>query len=203
MYFANPSTPQVRAAMTAGQLGQMVTPEQGNRLVAGVPWIMDNGCFSKRWEPRRYFDFLDRAAGTPGCVFAVVPDVVADASGTNRLWGSWHMGLMRRGFRTAYVLQDGATAIPRWCDAVFIGGSTEWKLSDQARELVQLAKRNGLWVHMGRVNSLRRLRIAAAFGCDSADGTFIAFAPDKNLPRMLNWVRTVELERADAVRGAR
>ena len=29
----------------------------------------------------------------------------------------------------------------------------------------------GKWVHMGRVNSTRRIRYAASIGCDSVDGT--------------------------------
>lgn len=196
LYLANPTTPIVRDAMAAGQLGQIITPNQGNRIMPGVPWALDNGCFSNVWTPSRYFDVLDKHQNTPGCLFAVVPDVVADASGTNRRWGGWHLGLMRRGYPTAYVLQDGATSIPRWCDAVFIGGSTEWKLGDDARRLVELAKRHGKWVHMGRVNSLKRLTYAASIGCDSADGTFCTFKPAYNLPRMVRWVDQVNTLRA-------
>jgi len=39
-------------------------------------------------------------------------------------------------------------------------------------------------MYMGRVNSLRRMRLAEWFGAESADGTFIAQAPDKNLARV-------------------
>lgn len=67
----------------------------------------------------------------------------------------------------------------------------EWKLGPVARALTFEAKRRGKWVHMGRVNSLKRLRYAAAIGCDSADGTFVAFGPDANLPRVLGWLRDV------------
>ena len=49
------------------------------------------------------------------------------------------------------------------------------------------AKRRGKQVHMGRVNSARRYRYAEAIGCDSADGTYIAFGPDVNLPKVLAW----------------
>jgi hypothetical protein len=42
---------------------------------------------------------------------------------------------------------------------------------------------------MGRVNSLRRHRYAAAIGCDSADGTYLTRGPDENLPKLLGWVR--------------
>jgi hypothetical protein len=41
---------------------------------------------------------------------------------------------------------------------------------------------------MGRVNSLRRLRYAADIGCDSVDGTYLAFGPDQNLPTLLTWI---------------
>ncbi len=32
-------------------------------------------------------------------------------------------------------------------------------------------------------------RYAAAIGCDSADGTYLTFGPDVNLPRLLSWTR--------------
>jgi hypothetical protein len=189
MYFTPPVL-ITQPRIAAGELGQMVTPNQGNRVVEGARWIFDNGKFSsKGWTPERYFAALDKHAGTPGCVFAVVPDVVAEASGTNKLWGKWHLGLMRRGYPTAYVIQDGATSIPRWCDAIFIGGSDEFKLGREARILTALAKRHGKWVHMGRVNSYKRLAYAAEIGCDSADGTFITFKPAENLARVDEWYR--------------
>jgi hypothetical protein len=75
---------------------------------------------------------------------------------------------------------------------LFIGGSTTWKLSPNVEALVSTAKRHGKWVHMGRVNSGVRLRHAANIGCDSADGTFVAFGPDKNIPRVKSWLDALE-----------
>lgn len=49
---------------------------------------------------------------------------------------------------------------------------------------------------MGRVNSLRRLRLAQAMGCDSADGTYLAYGPDRNLPRLLGWLREINCQGA-------
>ena len=43
---------------------------------------------------------------------------------------------------------------------------------------------------MGRVNSERRYRYAADIGCDSADGTYLTFGPDQNLPRLMAWIRS-------------
>ena len=58
------------------------------------------------------------------------------------------------------------------------------------------AKAHGKWVHMGRVNSLKRLQYAAAIGCDSADGTYLTFGPAKNLPRLLGWLAEVNNQAA-------
>lgn len=177
--------------MTKGLLGQMVTPEQGNRVVSGARWALDNGCFSSRWTPERWLAALERHQDTPGCLWAVVPDVVADAVATNAMWCRWLPAVHRHGYDAAYVLQDGCTGIPSDASAVFVGGTTAWKLGPAARALVCQAKRAGLWTHMGRVNSLRRLRYAQAIGCDSADGTYLAFGPNANLPALLGWLRSV------------
>ncbi len=80
-------------------------------------------------------------------------------------------------------------------DALFVGGSTEWKLSGSARELVREARARGKSTHMGRVNSLRRLRYAESIGCDSADGTYLIFGPDVNLPRLLGWLGVLGTQR--------
>lgn len=69
---------------------------------------------------------------------------------------------------------------------------TDWKLGLAARQLVAEAKARGKWVHMGRVNSEKRFRYAAAIGCDSVDGTYLKAGPDVNLPHVLAWVRGVE-----------
>jgi hypothetical protein len=39
---------------------------------------------------------------------------------------------------------------------------------------------------------LRRLRYATSIGCHSADGTFLAFGPDRNLPRLLGWLTEID-----------
>jgi hypothetical protein len=167
----------------------MVTPDSGNRVVPGGRWALDNGCFSQRWTPDRWRAELGRHQETPGCLFAVVPDVVADAAATDALWLAWAATVAGLGYRPAYVGQNGCTGIPADAGAFFLGGDTEWKLGPEARILAGEAKRRGLWLHCGRVNSLRRLRYAADLGCDSVDGTFLAFAPDHNIARLLPWIR--------------
>lgn len=65
---------------------------------------------------------------------------------------------------------------------------TEWKVGTMAAAVTAEAKRRGKWVHMGRVNSEDRLTRAREMGCDSADGTYLAFGPDVNLPILLGWL---------------
>lgn len=190
MFLATASGPTVQQAIAHGRLAQMVTPDAGNRLVDGARWALDNGCFSDRWTPERWSATLDQHADRAAdCLWAVVPDVVADAEATDRMWARWWSAPMRRGYRLAYVAQNGCRYIPAGASAVFLGGTTEWKLGPEARAVAALAKRLGKWLHMGRVNSLRRLRYAASIGCDSVDGTFLAYGPDRNLPTLLRWLR--------------
>lgn len=158
IYLATASGPGVCEAIAAGRLGQLVTPNAGNKPIPGACWALDNGCFSDRWTPERWSNTLDRYADTPGCLWATVPDVVGDAEATAVMWRRWWSAPMRRGYRSAWVAQDGAWYIPAGARAVFIGGTTLWKLGADARAFVQTAKARGCWVHMGRVNTLRRLR---------------------------------------------
>jgi hypothetical protein len=101
--------------------------------------------------------------------------------------------------KPAFVIQNGATPdeVPfDQAEAIFIGGSTEWKLSEAAREIVVEAKHRGLWVHMGRVNSVRRLQIASEWGCDSVDGTYLAFAPDTNAHKLVDMMQEVRMQQS-------
>lgn len=158
-------------------------------------WAADNGCFNQgdAFDLDSFLTWLDRhAAFVPTCLFAVAPDVVADAEATLRRSGPAFGKIRALGYPVAFVAQDGLERdelrerIP-WqaFDCLFIGGTTEWKLSQHAMSLVQEAKRRGKRVHMGRVNSGRRLTTAIVWGCDSADGTMLTWRTDVYLPRLV------------------
>jgi hypothetical protein len=90
------------------------------------------------------------------------------------------------GLPVGFVSQDGLLDenIP-WdeIEAFFIGGSTEWKMSDQAAKQAREAKHRGKWLHMGRVNSQQRMKYAKAIGCDSVDGTSRSWWKDVYIKR--------------------
>lgn len=190
--------------MSAGRIGCMTTPAQGNRIPAGARYACDNGKFGKGWPgAARWFEWLADtvdAYGADRCLWAVAPDVPTDARATLAESLPWLPQIRALGIPAAFAAQDGSEhgLIP-WgaFDVLFIAGTTEWKTGPAARQLAADARARGLAVHMGRVNSRRRLRLADAFGCDTADGTYLAYGPDRNLPRLLAW--TAELDHQPAL----
>jgi hypothetical protein len=200
IYFANPSGAEVRAAMKAGLLGAICTPKQGN-TIDGLPlWCADNGCGPgvrgigagypghDKWLAwlTRLTPHADR------CAFAVAPDVVGDAAATIERSLPFLPVIRQLGYRAAFVAQNGQDKLPvPWdeFDVLFNGGDDAWKLGGPMGELAGEARVRGKWLHMGRVNSLKRMRHARARGYDSCDGTFIRWGPGRRLPEALGWLR--------------
>lgn len=177
-------------------LGCLTTPAAGNTVArclrSGLPWAIDNGAFSG-FDRAAFMRLCERAYGLPGCLFVVAPDVVGDARATLDAFPFWG-GVIRNLCRQPVALagQDGAEDLDiPWNDFAcwFIGGSTRWKLSQASADLAAEAKRRGKWVHMGRVNSFRRLQAAYDMGCDSVDGTGMSRWGDRHLAKFCQWVR--------------
>jgi hypothetical protein len=201
-YFATASGPRVREAMTTGLLDQIVTPAAGNAITPGATWCADNGVFGGTYPgDGAYLAWLaDRRHLASTCRFVVAPDVVRgpdgelapDAAATLARSAPMLAQIRALGFPAALVAQNGLEDLDvPWdtFDVLFIGGDDAWKEGPAAATLAAEAKARGKRVHMGRVNSLRRLRVAQAMGCDSVDGTYLAFGPDRNLPTLLSWLR--------------
>lgn len=184
-------------------LGLLIQPDTAYaeaRLPRFPVWAADNGCYARgaAFDLEHYLGWLHALAGRPDaeeCLFATAPDVVGNAATTLERSLPVLPQIRAAGLPAAFVAQDGSEApgmIP-WdeLDALFIGGSTAWKLSPAAANLVRQAKRRGKWVHMGRVNSLRRMKLAAGWGCDSADGTILAFGPTEHLAAVCGWLADI------------
>lgn len=201
-------------------LGRLVQPRHYSNLAstlrAGMQWAVDNDCY-QGLSVDRYYRMLDKIKaalvafngdtlyqehweGLP--LFVNVPDVVANADATLALWYRWQSGVRRRGLPVGFVAQNGCEhgVMPPWheFDALFIGGDDQWKLGPEVRSLVAEAKRRGKHVHMGRVNSVRRLRYALAIGCDSVDGTKYCRFRDTYLDKELRVLDYPQLELAAA-----
>lgn len=190
IYLSGGTPPELRGEVARLGWGYMLAPAAGVRLglVDSLPWAADNGCFTTAWNAETWTAWL--RAMMPArerCLFAVVPDVVADAAATRARWDEYKHIPRSLGYRLAFVTQDGCTtAMVPWSEAgaIFTGGSTAWKRSEPAFALIGVARSRGLWTHMGRVNSQRRLRAAYAGGYASCDGTYMAFNPAGGVRRL-------------------
>ena len=211
LYLANPSTTRVRDAMVIGPVGAIMSPRQGNRLPADAMFAIDNNCGpGKDGRPgtaypgdERYMTLIQALIEADGadpydpftsrCLFATAPNVVGDAQATLRR--SYMLGWIRyAGLPAALVAQDGLEhlATPLGRLRCLVPRRQHGLEARPGRPRPgRRGESRGKWVHMGRVNSLKRLRYADAIGCDSADGTFLTYAPDANLPRLLGWLRQV------------
>ena len=184
----------IRPELSHPMLVAMVTPDMGNRIPEGQWWAMDNACFKDPdgFDFERFERDLRRRMAYAGnrLLFVVTPDVPFDADGTIRRFHEYKDGMRSLGAPVAFVTQDGMGVedVP-WgtVDGVFVGGDTDWKLGNEAAALTTEARTRGQWVHMGRVNSLKRMRRAAEMGCNSVDGTFLKYSPDHNWLRMQKW----------------
>jgi len=198
-------TAHPQAVQHAGPgFGRLLSPRQFSRVAdtaaAGISWAADNDCF-QRLDVVAYRKMLEAVRDVPNCLFVVAPDVVGDWQTTRSRWDEWVVWLRIIGQPPAYVAQDGqpCDSVP-WDEigALFIGGTTAFKLSPEAERLGREAKRRGLWLHMGRVNSRKRFDYARATGCDSIDGSKFSRWRNTWLPEVLEWHTDHLQERLEA-----
>lgn len=162
------------AAEMGCEVGQLLTPLTRYRRRADL-FAIDNGGFVGV-DVAGLMALLEREKDHKDkCLFVTVPDIVGSARRTLEVFERWKDRLA--GWKLALACQDGQEHLPiPWdeIDAVFIGGSTNWKCSDHAKQIVQAAKVLGKWTHIGRVNDPGRWEHFEKLGADSADGTGIA-----------------------------
>jgi hypothetical protein len=135
-------------------------------------FAIDNGAFAG-FDQRAFLSLLEREKPRRElCKFVSVPDIVGSARRTLEVFDHWYHKL--HGWPLALVAQDGQEQLPiPWdlIDAVFIGGSTDWKLGPHAAAIIKAAKAIGKWSHVGRVNTPGRFEYFEELGADSIDGT--------------------------------
>lgn len=157
-------------------VGQLLTPlTRYVRRDLDRPWAIDNGAYAN-FNRDAFLSLLAREQEhKQTCLFVAVPDVVGSGRRTLEVFAHWQLQLT--GWPLALVCQDGQEHLPiPWSDicAVFIGGSTNWKCSHHAAEIVKAAKAIGKWVHAGRINHGNRWDHFEKLGTDSIDGTGIS-----------------------------
>lgn len=158
------------------EVGQLLTPLTRYTLRdPDGPWAIDNGAYAE-FDPRRFNALLGRESHHKAkCLFVTVPDVVGSARRTLEVFEHWDPQL--GGWPLALACQDGQEDLPIPWDriaAVFIGGSTRWKLSEHAAHIIKAAQALGKHTHVGRVNDPARWKHFEELGVLTGDGTGLA-----------------------------
>jgi hypothetical protein len=166
-----------------------------------APFALDNGAWSaytqnRPFDEEAFCQALDQVGKFAD--FIVIPDIVAGGIESLARSRAWVPRLLDTGPLLLIPVQDGFTralVAPFLSDrvGVFVGGTTEWKINT-LREWGDLARDKGAYLHVGRVNSGRRIRLCRDAGANSFDGSGIACFPSK-LVLMDNNLRQLPLWR--------
>ena len=155
-------------------IGQLLTPLTGYKL-AEPKFGIDNGAFSGMTDQKiakftrlldRYYDKRD------SCFFVAIPDKVADHKESLAMWDKYHH--LADGYTKAFVAQDGFDGMPDGARALFIGGSNDFKDSDECTDIVMRHVKDGFHVHVGRVNGFERFIKFHEIGAHTCDGSGIS-----------------------------
>jgi len=166
----------------------------GKRPIEGMRYAIDNGAWSAYQQGTR----LDEGAFTEslirfgaGADWAVAPDIVAGGASSLSLSARWIETVLRYCPLALIAVQEGM--VPQDVDGMlgrrvglFVGGTTRWK-EKTLPKWGALARLADCWLHVGRVNTRRRIILCAAAGATSFDGSSVTrFA--KTMP-LLDWSR--------------
>jgi len=155
--------------------GQLRTPLTSYAII-NKQYGLDNGCF-KRFDSNAWRRLLNEAKAQDLVnqpVFVCAPDIVGDARRTLELFDMFYEEI--KPLKACLVLQDGIGNFSiDWnkIDAVFVGGSDAFKISNEAISACKAAKMLGKWVHVGRVNTVERVKNWIDLA-DSIDGSGIS-----------------------------
>lgn len=198
--FVSGATATVQANADSPYLGRLIQPENGNDIRTFAECDMDKGADNnclQGFDLDKWMAMCEGLRGAHRLRFVAAPDAVemtpegprGDWGGTLWLFRRFRPWLAARSLPIAIVAQDGATvdSVP-WSqiDALFIGGSTRWKLGRSAALLIRAAAARGKWVHVGRVNSYARVAYLDGLPVNSFDGGQFSMFPDTYIPKYLN-----------------
>lgn len=164
-------------ALKKAQWGLMVSAKGRWRTEGFERYCIDNGA----WWAFNQSQTFDSAAFVSvysalgnGADFVVLPDIVCGGQMSLKFSLEWRSCLEIR-CPQLLAVQDGMTPNdvaglvgPKL--GLFVGGSTEWKEST-LWQWAALARERQAYLHVGRVNTARRIFLCSAVGADSFDGS--------------------------------
>ena len=165
---------------------RLIVSATGVHRTEGFHYALDNGAWTAHQQGRAFdvaaFKRLVAQLGADAD-FVVAPDIVGGGLPSLDLSLSWLPRLMSSCARVLIPVQEGMTADdlrPHLSSTVgiFVGGQPEvrgsgrieWKLLTLPT-WAALARERSAYLHVGRVNTQRRILACSAAGADSFDGT--------------------------------
>jgi hypothetical protein len=172
---------------------RLMVSARGVLRTEGFPYALDNGAwtafqeFLKGLRAENILDIpaFEKAVKLLGADadWIVVPDIVMGGEKSLALSITWIRKLRRRralrGKTLMLVVQNGMETGPMFRTikrmigprlGVFVGGDTDWKLATMGL-WGELARARAALCHVGRVNTLNRIRACELAGVDSFDGS--------------------------------
>ena len=147
-----------------------------------LPYAIDNGAWSAHLRDKPFseeafiecleFSRVHPELGTPD--FTVLPDIVAGGLPSLDYSLSWEPRVRPYSKNVLIAVQDGMDPkdIEPYIDehtGIFVGGSTPWKL--RTLPIWGAVARGRCYLHVGRVNSVKRISFCSGVGAHSFDGT--------------------------------
>ena len=156
---------------------RLMISAKGVLRAEGFPYALDNGawhafCHELPFDEKAFLAAFDKLGA--GADFVVLPDIVAGGERSLAFSMNWARRL-DRSCPQLLAVQDGMTAamvapLVGPARGIFVGGSTTFKESSLPL-WAELARSRGAYLHVGRVNTVRRIALCAAAGADSFDGS--------------------------------
>ena len=184
-YASRTGTKVAIAGLSAADWGWIVGPlDMGGPILGGMSHACDNGAWPAHIAGRSidipaFLAMLNKHG--PTADFIVVPDIVGGGMASLALTQEWlPILLAREDLQQPHLLiavqdgmspQDVAPLLSKRV-GIFVGESTEWKLETMPI-WGALARTTGCYLHIGRVNTQRRIALCAAAGANSFDGTSV------------------------------
>ena len=144
----------------------------------GFPYALDNGAWSAYTQGRPFDDrafVVALAKMGAGADWTTIPDIVAGGPASLELSLKWMRRVLDETPRAMLAVQNGMVPedVRPFIGArvgIFVGGDTKWKMAT-LEQWCALGRERGAWVHVGRVNSKKRISACATSGATSFDGT--------------------------------
>jgi hypothetical protein len=138
------------------------------------------------WDPAPFEKIIGRFGAR--ATFAILPDIIAGgvaSIGRSREWIDWTLARCELALLPVQdgMAPDDVAGILGPRVGIFVGGLDEWKERTAPALWGPLARRVGCWLHVGRVNTTRRIAICQDAGAHSFDGTSVSIYR-KNLRKL-------------------